>query len=81
MSEDVSTPVPEFPGDDPGAAEGGPHTDGYGLSDSPAGGSGRAGPAGPPEQVPGAQPADGAEAPADGADPSGGDDAGAVGHA
>ena len=35
MSEDVSAPIPEFPGQDPGSAVEEPHTDGYGFSDTP----------------------------------------------
>ena len=32
MSEDSLEPIPDEPGQDPGAAEPGPYTDGYGLS-------------------------------------------------
>lgn len=32
MSEDISTPIPDQPGQDPDAVEPGEHTDGYGFS-------------------------------------------------
>lgn len=35
MSDDVSTPVPEQPGQDPDSPLAEPHGDGIGLSDSP----------------------------------------------
>ena len=34
MSEDISSTIPDEPGQDPDAAEPGPYTDGYGLSGS-----------------------------------------------
>jgi hypothetical protein len=35
VSEDVSGPIPEFPGQDPESPLDEPHTDGHGFSDSP----------------------------------------------
>ena len=35
MSEDISTPIPDQPGQDPDSAEDVPFTDGYGFSNSP----------------------------------------------
>lgn len=60
MSEDVSTPVPDQPGQDPEAPQQTPVTDGYGFSDSPDAGY-DLGHEGPAEPSGTAQPGDGTD--------------------